>query len=73
MLSIEVDNIYHKNTIQSYYNDSIFIVIHKDKNLTKINIGDKVIVNKHLVNYAYFNNVRYNVISGLDYIEAKIA
>ena len=57
----------------SYYNDSIFIVIHKDKNLTKINIGDKVIVNKHLVNYAYFNNVRYNVISGLDYIEAKIA
>ena len=57
----------------SYYNDSIFIVIHKDKNLTKINIGDKVVVNKHLVNYAYFNNVRYNVISGLDYIEAKIA
>ena len=57
----------------SYYNDSIFIVIHKDKNLTKIDIGDKVIVNKHLVNYAYFNNVRYNVISGLDYIEAKIA
>ena len=56
----------------SYYNDSIFIV-HKDKNLTKINIGDKVVVNKHLVNYAYFNNVRYNVISGLDYIEAKIA
>ena len=57
----------------SYYNDSIFIVMRKDKNLTKINIGDKVVVNKHLVNYAYFNNVRYNVISGLDYIEAKIA
>lgn len=57
----------------SYYNDSIFIVIHKDKNLTKVNIGDKVVVNRHLVNYAYFNNVRYNVISGLDYIEAKIA
>lgn len=57
----------------SFNNDNIFIIENVDAKLTKLNKYDKVLVNRWYTHYMYFKTHRYYVISGDEYIEAKIA
>ena len=54
------------------YNRDLFKIHFLDKALTKLSEGDIVLVNRDYTNYVYFNQEKYFIINGYEYIESII-
>ena len=63
---------YEDEDYTEIYNRDLFKVVNLDTSLTEINKGDIILVDRSITNYVYYNENKYFVVSGLDYIEAKI-
>lgn len=54
------------------YNRDLFQIKYLDKSLKKVKKEDIVLVKRDYTNYVYFNEEKYHLINGENYIEAKI-
>lgn len=54
------------------YNRDLFKVLKTDKRLDKIDKNDILLVDRNLTNYACLSSEKYFIISGLDFISAKV-
>lgn len=54
------------------YNRDLFKIYFLDKNLSKLSKGNVVLVNRDYTNYVYFNQEKYFIINGYEYIESVI-
>lgn len=63
---------YEDSDYSEIYNRDLFKVVAVDKELTKISIGDILLLNTDVTNYVFLKGEKYNIVSGMDHIEAKI-
>ena len=54
------------------YNRDLCKIYFLDKNLSKLSKGNVVLVNRDYTNYVYFNQEKYFIITGYEYIESVI-
>ena len=71
-LLIAPDINYEDLDYSDIYNRDLFQIKYLDKNLKKLNIDDIILVKRDYTNYVYFNQEKYFLINGKEYIEAKI-
>ena len=63
---------YENEDITDIYNRDLFKVLASDKSLTKLQKDDIIIVDRSVTNYVYIGTDKYFMLSGMDYIEAKV-
>ena len=63
---------YENEDITDIYNRDLFKVLASDKSLTKLQRDDIIIVDRSVTNYVYIGTDKYFMLSGMDYIEAKV-
>ena len=63
---------YEDEDVTDFYNRNLFKVERSDSTLTKIKKDDIILINRSITNYAYLNNEKYFILSGLADVEARI-
>ena len=63
---------YENEDITDIYNRDLFKILASDKSLTKLQKDDIIIVDRSVTNYVYIGTDKYFMLSGMDYIEAKV-
>ena len=63
---------YESEDVTDIYNRDLFKIVAVDKSLTKLSKGDIILVDRNITNYVYLGMDKYFILSGMDYIEAKV-
>lgn len=60
---LDYSDIYNPNTLKVEY---------IDPSLTKVKKGDIILIDRNVTSYVYFNDSKYFIINGMDYVEGKL-
>lgn len=63
---------YEDEDITDIYNRDLFKIVAVDKSLTNLKKGDILLIDRSVTNYVYFYTDKFFILSGMDYISAKI-
>ena len=58
--------------VTDIYNRDLFKILAVDKSLTNLKKGDIILLDRNITNYVYLYTDKYFILSGMDYINAKI-
>jgi co-chaperonin GroES (HSP10) len=58
--------------VTNIYNRDLFKIVAVDKSLTNLEKGDIILLDRNITNYVYLHTDKYFILSGMDYVDAKV-